>query len=41
MELKITDDEFLGDINLLIRDGENYNPALAWELVRKELIEKL
>jgi predicted nucleotidyltransferase component of viral defense system len=41
MELKITDDEFLGDINLLIRDGENYNPTLAWELVQKELIEKL
>jgi predicted nucleotidyltransferase component of viral defense system len=41
MELKITDDEFIGDTNLLLRDDENYNPAEAWALVRKELIDKL
>jgi predicted nucleotidyltransferase component of viral defense system len=41
MELKIADDEFLGDTNLLLQDNENYNPQIAWELVRKELIEKL
>jgi len=41
MELKIQDSEFLDDINLLLRPDDNYNPLEAWELVRKELIEKL
>ena len=41
MEQKIEDDEFLGDISMLLRPDENYNPQAAWELVKRELIEKL
>ena len=41
MEQKIEDAEFLGDIEMLLRPDKNYNPQKAWELVRKELIEKL
>ena len=41
MEQKVQDIEFLGDIEMLLRPNENYNPQKAWELVRKELIEKL
>jgi len=38
MELKLRDDEFLGDTNLLLRSGEQYDPVDAWELV-KNIIE--
>ena len=41
MEQKVEDTEFLGDIEMLLRPNENYNPQEAWDLVRKELIEKL
>ena len=41
MEQKISDDEFLGDLEMLLRPDENYNPQEAWELVRSRLIEKL
>jgi hypothetical protein len=41
MEQKIEDDEFLGDTKMLLRFNENYNPTEAWEVVRKNLIEKL
>jgi hypothetical protein len=41
MELKMTDDEFLGDILTLLRPDETYNPQIAWELIKNELIEKL
>jgi len=41
MEQKIEDTEFLGDIEMLLRPNDIYNPQEAWELVRKELIEKL
>ena len=41
MEQKIEDDEFLGDISMLLRPDENYNPQEAWELVKRELIENL
>lgn len=41
MEQKIHDEEFLGDIALLLRPDEKYNPVEAWELVRGLLIEKL
>ena len=37
----IEDTEFLGDIEMLLRPNENYNPQEAWVLIRKELIEKL
>jgi predicted nucleotidyltransferase component of viral defense system len=41
MELKMTDDEFTGDIRMLLLPDEVYNPCEAWNLVRKMLIEKL
>ena len=40
MELKLQDDEFLGDIEMLLRPKETYHPQEAWELVKRELIEK-
>ena len=41
MELKIQDEEFLGDTNMILLPNEIYNPLEAWELVKNELIEKL
>jgi predicted nucleotidyltransferase component of viral defense system len=41
MEAKLLDDEFLGDIEGLIRPGEAYNQQEAYELVKTELIEKI
>lgn len=41
MEQKIEDDEFSGDLSKLLRPNENYNPRAAWELVKRELTEKL
>jgi predicted nucleotidyltransferase component of viral defense system len=41
MEQKIEDTEFWGDIEMLLRPNEKYNPQKAWELVKNELIEKL
>jgi predicted nucleotidyltransferase component of viral defense system len=38
MELKIQNDEFLGDTHLLLRPDERYNPVEAWELVKNQLI---
>lgn len=41
MEVKMQDDEFLGDITALIRPVETYDPYAAYELVRAELIERI
>ena len=41
MELKMQDEEFLGDTNLLLRIDDKYNPIEAWKLVKSQLIEKL
>jgi len=41
MEQKITDKEFLGDTEMLLRPEEKYNTVEAWNLVRSQLIEKL
>jgi predicted nucleotidyltransferase component of viral defense system len=41
MEAKMQDDEFSGDIVALIRPTEKYNQVTAFELVKKELLEKL
>jgi predicted nucleotidyltransferase component of viral defense system len=41
MELKIQNEEFLGDTNLLLRFNDKYNPIEAWKLVKSRLIEKL
>lgn len=41
MEAKMQDDEFRGDIVALIRPTEKYDQGVAFELVRKELLEKI
>ncbi|MDR2853847.1 MAG: nucleotidyl transferase AbiEii/AbiGii toxin family protein [Prevotellaceae bacterium] len=41
MEQKMTDEEFLGDVNKLLRPDEIYNPYEAYKLIKRELIEKL
>ena len=41
MEIKMQDDEFLGDTELLLRPDEKFNPQEAYEIIKKELIEKL
>jgi len=41
IEQKIVDSEFLGDIEMLLRPDEKYNPVEAWELVKEVLIKKL
>jgi len=41
MEQKIEDDEFLGDMEMLLRPDEKYNAVDAWELVKSRLIEKI
>ncbi len=41
MEEKMTDKEFLEDIHIILKPGVEYNNEKAWELVRKEIIEKI
>ncbi len=41
MDAKIFDDDFLQDTSFLLRTTEKYNPAEAYEFVKKELLEKL
>ncbi len=41
MEAKMKDDEFIGDITAIIRPTEKYDHVTAFELVRKELLEKI
>lgn len=41
MEEKMQDDEFLGDTKQLLRNGENYDPQKAYELVKVNLLEKI
>ena len=41
MDLKMKDDEFIGDMTGLLRPSENYDPYVAYELVKKKLLEKL
>lgn len=38
MELKMQDEEFLGDTKLLLYPNDTYNPHEAWELVKNQLI---
>lgn len=38
MEAKLLDKEFLGDTVALLRPAEPYDPRIAWELVRDELV---
>lgn len=41
MEEKMVDAEFLGDTQLLLRNGEAYNPQEAYSLIKIELIDKM
>lgn len=41
MELKMQNDEFVNDTNLLLRPDDKYNIYDAWKLVRSQLIERL
>jgi predicted nucleotidyltransferase component of viral defense system len=41
MNEKMSDKEFLEDIRLVLKQGIEYDNEAAWELVRKELVEKI
>jgi len=41
MNAKLSDKDFREDIYLLLKQGDNYDIETAWELVRKELVEKI
>ena len=41
METKIMDSEFAGDVKGILRPLENFDPTMAYEKVRKELLEKI
>ena len=41
MNEKITDSDFQEDIRLVLKQGIEYDNELAWELVRKELVDKI
>jgi len=41
MNEKIPDKDFKDDIRLVLKQGVEYDTVMAWELVRKELVEKL
>jgi predicted nucleotidyltransferase component of viral defense system len=41
MNEKMTDKEFMDDIRLVLKQGIEYDDEVAWELVRKELVEKI
>jgi len=41
MNEKITDKEFMEDIRLVLKQGVEYDNEAAWEVVRKELVEKI
>jgi predicted nucleotidyltransferase component of viral defense system len=41
MEEKIISKEFTDDIHLVLKEGVKYDDMVAWELVRRELVEKI
>ncbi len=41
MELKMQDEEFLGDTNMLLRQGELYDPQEAYTIVKSTLLNKI
>ncbi|GAB6013436.1 nucleotidyl transferase AbiEii/AbiGii toxin family protein [Viscerimonas tarda] len=41
MTEKMTDKEFTEDIRMVLKQGVEYNNEAAWELVKKELVEKI
>jgi predicted nucleotidyltransferase component of viral defense system len=41
MEEKLTDNEFIGDIFPVLMPEIEYDDMIAWELIKKELVEKI
>jgi predicted nucleotidyltransferase component of viral defense system len=41
MNEKMTDKDFMEDIRLVLKQGVEYDDEAAWEVVRKELVEKM
>ena len=41
MEGKLQDEEFLSDTELILNPGVEYNPQVAWDKVKAELVERL
>lgn len=41
MNEKMTDKEFMEDVRLVLKQGIEYDNEVAWELVRKELLDKI
>lgn len=41
VELKMQDDDFLSDMNMLLRVGEHYDPQRAYEVVKARLFDRL
>ena len=42
MELKMQDPEFLGDTDILLREGTNpFKPQEAYQLVKEQFIDKM
>jgi predicted nucleotidyltransferase component of viral defense system len=41
MNEKMTDTEFVEDIRLVLKRGIEYDNEVAWDVVRKELVEKI
>jgi len=41
LDEKITDSEFLSDTDYMLRPTEKYDHASAYDIIRKELIEKI
>jgi hypothetical protein len=41
MDEKLTNSEFLGDTNNLLRPGTEYNPVESYRVVKEKLIDKL
>jgi predicted nucleotidyltransferase component of viral defense system len=39
LEAKIKDSEFLGDTKALLRPGVNYDPLVAYEVVKSSLVD--
>jgi hypothetical protein len=41
VELKMQDEDFLGDMNMLLRVGEQYDSQQAYEVVKSILLDRL
>jgi hypothetical protein len=41
MEEKLTDNEFTEDIFSVLKPEIEYDNMIAWELIKKELVEKI